>query len=129
MTEIKNYIEGVARLLPMVKALSITDAEKRAGEFLVAMAKITEFRHLLTSEKIKLLTVQTATYAEQMSMGTASTVTQNKLVAEASVEYTAARENLESIENDLSYLKAYAEIFQNAHIMYRKISQAGDYLG
>lgn len=123
MTDIKSHIEKYEALLPVGTGLSYVEAERRSGEFLAAMATITNFRHLLGMEKIKLLTVQTATYAQQMSKGTAKTVTENKLTAEASPEYTEAREALEGIENDLSYLKAYYEVFSNGHIFYRNLAK------
>jgi len=50
-------------------------------------------------------------------------MTENKMTAEASKEYTEAREDLEGIENDLSYLKSYYDIFRDAHIFYRQMSK------
>lgn len=121
MTEIKELIDKYAALLPVGTSISYTEAERRAGEFLTAMAKITDWKHDLTKEKIEFLSFQTAVYAEQMSKGTAKTVTENKLMSEASKEYTAARELLEHTENDISYLKAYYEIYNSAHIFYRQM--------
>jgi hypothetical protein len=123
MNEIKEYIQRFESLLPVGTSISYTEAEKRAGEFLAAQAMITNWRHLLSTDKIRLLSVQTAVYAQQMLKGTAKTVTENKLTAEASEEYTSAREALEQIENDLSYLKAYYDIFNNAHIFYRGMAK------
>lgn len=123
MSEMKTTIEKYAAMLPMSKSLSVTDAEKRAGDFLSICAQVTDWRHMLSQEKIKLTSVQTSVYAEQMSKGTAKTVTENKLTAEASAEYTSAREDLETIENDLSYLKAYYDIFMAAHVFYRNVAK------
>jgi hypothetical protein len=123
MKEIKEKIEKWSSQLPLNRSISTSEAEKRAGEFLSAMATITEWRHLITEEKIKFTSVQTAVYAQEMSKGTAKTVTENKLTAEASKEYTEAREQLEAVENDLSYLKAYYDIFQNGHVFYRNIAK------
>lgn len=127
MTEIKQFIDKYSELLPVGTSISYTEAERRAGEFLSAMAMISNWKHMLGSEKIKLLSVQTAVYAEQMSKGTSKTVTENKLNAEASAEYTKAREDLESIDNDISYLRSYYEIFNNSHIFYRTMAK-GDYV-
>jgi len=123
MQEIKQFIEHYTEMLPVGTSISYTEAEKRAGAFLEAMARIVDWKHVLTTEKIKLLTVQTSVYAVQMSKGVAKTVTENKLTAEASAEYTKAREELEGIENDISYLKAYQDIFNNAHIFYRTMAK------
>jgi hypothetical protein len=123
MKEIKEFIVKYSELLPVGKSVSFTEAERRAGEFLSAQASITEYRHVLNEEKIRLLTAQTATFAEEMSKGTSKTVTENKMHAEASASYIAAREELERLENDLSYLKAYYDIFQNAHVFYRQMAK------
>lgn len=120
----KDYLEKYAKLLPVGTSISYTEAERRAGEFLAAMASITNMKHDFSDEKIKLLSIQTAVYAQEMSKGTAKTVTENKMMAEASIEYTKAREELEKIENDISYLKAYFDIFNNAHIFYRNMAKS-----
>lgn len=123
MTEIKDFIEKYVKLLPMSNSVSYVEAEKRAGDFLMVMATITDWRHVFAQQKIKALSVQTATYAQELSKATGKTITENKITAEASSEYTAAREELENLDNDISYLKAHYEIFQNAHIFYRTVSK------
>lgn len=123
MKEMKEALEKYTKLLPMGTSVSYTEAEKRAGAFLEAMAMVTDWRHLLTQEKIKALSIQTAIYAQELSKGTSKTVTENKIAAEASEEYTRAREDLEGLDNDLSYLKAHYEIFQNGHLFYRQLAK------
>lgn len=119
----KEFVTKYSELLPVGTSISFVEAERRAGEFLYALATITEFRHMFNGEKIKSLSIQTATYAQELSKGTAKTMTENKVTAEASADYLRAREDLESIENDVSYLKAYYEIFTNAHIFYRNMAK------
>lgn len=123
MSDMREYIEQYAKLLPVGSSISFVEAERRAGEFLVAQATITDWRHLLSAERIKLTSLQTAVYAEKMAQGTAKTVTENKMTAEASPEYMKAREELEQVENDLSYLKAYYDIFSGAHVFYRQMAR------
>lgn len=123
MTDFKDYIDGYAKLLPIGTSVSYTEAEKRASQFLAAMATITDWRHTFSAEKIKLLSAQTAVYAVELGNGTAKTMTENKVTAEASASYTEAREALENIENDLSYLKAYYDIFMSAHVFYRQMAR------
>lgn len=123
MKEIKEYIDKYTKLLALAKSISYTEAEKRASEFLGVMATITEWKHVMAEDKIRLTSVQTAVYAEQLSLGTAKTMTENKVTAEASLDYTKAREELERIENDISYLKAYYDIFKDAHIFYRTMAK------
>lgn len=129
MQEIKEHLEQYTKLLPLGKSISTPEAEKRASKFLEAMAFIADCKHELTKERIKHLSTQTATYAQEMSKGTGKTVTENKATAEASDGYKNAREELEGTENDISYLKAYYEIFQNGHVFYRNLAKGESYGG
>lgn len=121
--QFKEFIQKYSDLLPLGNSVSFAEAERRAAEFLRALATVTNLRHMFSGEKIKLLSIQTSTYAVELNKGTAKTVTENKLTAEASKEYIKAREDLEAVENDISYLKAYYEIFTNAHIFYRNMAK------
>lgn len=121
MKEIKDYLEVMNAILPVNGSISYVEYERRSGEFLTAMAKITDWKHILSEEKIKLTSIQMAVYAEQLFKGSEKTITANKTIAEASIEYTQAREDLERIENDISYLKTHYEIYNNAHLFYRQL--------
>lgn len=124
MKEIKDFIEEYVKLLPVPnKGVNASEAERRAGKFLEALAILADCRHTFTEAKIGQLSVQSAVYSEQMAKGTGKTMTENKTNAEASPEYIAAREALETTENDISYLKAYQDIFNNAHIFYRALAK------
>lgn len=123
MNEIKQHLEKYVLMLPMGTSVSYVEAEKRASMFLEAMAYVTELRHLLSGEKIRAISTQTAVYAEELYKATGKTVTENKIAAEASKEYITSREDLEGLDNDLSYLKAHYEVFNNAHIFYRNVSK------
>jgi hypothetical protein len=123
MREIKSQIDSYSKILPLNGSISQPEAERRAGEFLTALALIADYRHIFGEERIRHTSVQTAVYAEQMAKGTAKTVTENKLTAEASEEYTKAREELERTENDITYLKAYNDIFMAAHVLYRNLAK------
>lgn len=120
MKEVKERLNKYQGILPVGSCFSMTESERRAGDFLEAMGYVTNIRHDFGKEKIRLLSIQTATYAQELSKGTAKTVTENKTTAEASESYKKAREDLENIENDLSFLKAFADIFENAHVFYRQ---------
>lgn len=123
MVDFKTYLDDFSKLLPIGTSVSYTEAEKRASQFLAVMATITDWRHTLGGEKIRSLSVQTAVYAVELGKGTAKTMTENKVTAEASEPYMNAREELERIENDLSYLRSYYEIYQNAHVFYRQLAK------
>lgn len=121
--EIKEYVEKYQALLPLNKSISVPEAERRAGLFLEAMASLVNWKHILTEDKIRCLSVERAVYCEELFKGDAKTMTENKTKAEASGVYTAAREDMEKIDNDISYLKANMEIFQNGHVFYRQMAK------
>lgn len=125
MTMFKDFLNKYVELLPVGTSVSYTEAERRASEFLVALAMIADWKHALGNDKIKNLSVQTVIYAQELGKGTAKTMTENKVTAEASDAYTAAREDLELVDNDISYLRAYQELFNNAHIFYRALAKEG----
>lgn len=119
----KNLIEQYSSLLPLGKSISSSESERRASLFLEAMAKVTDMRHQFAEQKIRATSVQASVYAQELAKGTAKTMTENKVTAEASAEYAAAREELEDIENDTNYLRAYFDIFMAAHVFYRQCAK------
>lgn len=127
MKDVKEVIKQLAALLPVGTSISVPEAERRAGAFLAGMSTLINIRHEFTKEHIRLLTQQTVVYASLMAKGEAKTVTENKLNAEASPDYVEARENLEGVENDISFLKAHYDVFMAAHVFYRQMCR--DYGG
>lgn len=126
MKDAKTFIEKYSALLPVGDSMNYQEAERRAGEFLTALATITDWRHGFGQEKIKFISTQSAVYAQELSKGTAKTMTENKVTAEASAEYTKAREDLESIDNDANFLRSYYDIFMAAHVFYRNVAKSND---
>jgi len=127
MKDIKDQLVEYSKLLALTQSISVSESERRASQFLVIMATIIEYRHLFSEQRIEYTSVQTAVYAQEMEKGDAKTVTENKLRAEASSQYVAAREQLERIENDLTYLKTYYELFNNGHLFYRQLAKGEGY--
>lgn len=119
----KNFLEQYNRILPLGKSISTSEAEKRASLFLEAMAKVTDMRHQFAEQKIRASSELAAVYAQELSKGTAKTMTENKVTAEASENYCQVREELEGLENDTNFLRAYYEIYQNAHVFYRQAAK------
>lgn len=126
-SEIKDYLLGQTKFLAVNKSLSTAEYERRAGLFLEVCAKIIDWRHLLSEGKIEAVTMQSVTYSEELSKCTGKTITENKLTVEANKAYTSVREGLESVENDISYLKAMESVFSNAHIFYRSMAKGEGY--
>lgn len=123
MKEIKEQIQKWTQLLPTGKVVTAIEAERRASEFLVANAHIAEWIHLFKDGKIKSESMKVGVYATEMNNCPSKQVTEKKAMAEASESYLKVREEFEFIENDISYLKAFQEIFNNGHIFYRNISR------
>lgn len=118
----KEILKQFIDLLPLGRSISFTEAERRAGRFLEGMALVIDARHRLGEDKIKRLTTQTAIYAEQLHANKSDekgSYYVSKAATEASKEYQTAREEFENVDNDMAYLKAMYDIFNNAHIFYR----------
>lgn len=128
MEEIKQKIEEGVELLPVEKAVSEREAERRAGHFLRLMAQITDTIDSLGDEKIRASSLQTAIYPKLMAQDGSKQVTEKKANVEGHADYIEARENLEAVENKLNYLKTYFKIFEHAHVFYRQLAK-GEFNG
>lgn len=124
MEQIKKLIDKYVKMLPIEgKFLPPTEAEKRASDFLVACAHVTNHRHDLGNTKIEAVSLERAVYGAVVSNADSKKVTEQRIMAEADKDYQTARENLEQVDNDMTYLKTYYEIFNNAHIFYRQMAK------
>lgn len=121
--EIKTYLQEQTALLAVNRSISTPEAERRAGLFLEVCAKIIDWRHLLSEGKIECVTMQSVVYAEELSKCEGKTITADKISVEANPRYTGVREELESVENDVTYLKSMYEVFQNGHLFYRNMAK------
>lgn len=128
MKELKFRIDSCVGFLATDKAVSEREAERRAGAFLEVQAHIVNGIDTLSDDKIKAVSLQAAIYAQLMARDSTKGVTEKKINVEAAPDYISARENLEHVENDLTYLKTYFKIFENAHIFYRNLAK-GEYNG
>lgn len=102
---------------------AIIDAKNRAAKFLVIQAHLNDHLKLLEDVKVKASTEEKATYAQALMKQSGKNVTENKINAEADPDYTRAREAVELIGAEHNWTKRHYEIFENAHIMFRQISQ------
>lgn len=102
---------------------AIIDARNRAAKFLVIQAHLNQHLKILEDVKVKASTEEKATYAQALMKQSGKNVTENKINAEADPDYTRAREAVELIASEHNWTKRHYEIFENAHIMFRQISQ------
>lgn len=121
--EIKDYLTKHTELLPVNRSISTVEAERRAGLFLEVCARIIDWRHLLSEGKIEAVTMQSVVYSEELSKCEGKTITADKISVEANPRYTGVREELESCENDINYLKAMLDVFMAGHVFYRNMAK------
>lgn len=122
-----KYIDEAIELLPARtlddKPIAPSQAEERAGKFLWAQASVAGDLTALTSQFISQKSLLDATYGKLIQADTSKNVTEKKISVEANPEYQSSRENLELLENKISYLKTMLKIFENAHVFYRQLAK------
>ena len=100
MQEIKDKIKEWNEMLPSGRVVTQVEAERRASEFLVAIAHTNEWMHIFRESKIKLESLQVITFSEEMAKSDSKLVTEKKATAESSAPYIKAREDFENMENE-----------------------------
>lgn len=105
-----------------IDGTAFSEARNRAAKFLVIQAHLATHIKGLEDVKVKASTIEKASYAQAMMRQSGKNVTENKINAEADPEYAAARESVELIEAEHNWTKRHFDIFENAHVMFRQIS-------
>lgn len=120
--DLKEYIQAHIQLLPSQNSSSISplEADERASQLLIAKAYLAEVRLSHMTDLSRETTIATCKYNEVMN-NSLGKVTEKKAGAEASPEYTQARESLEDRDNFVKYLNALIDIFQDGHIQLRQM--------
>jgi hypothetical protein len=121
--ELAEFIEEYMKLLPSDEVVHPREAERRASQFLTAIAVLAQYKHTLGSQRIKATSLERVANAQAIQLASGKTITEKKVEAEASSVYIAAREAFETEENDISYVRTLMEVFNNAHIQYRQMSR------
>jgi len=119
--DIGDLINRGMELLEHKRTTDTFQLETKASSLLQITAELAQVRHGLEQALIKARSVERASAAKSMFGTNEKTVTEKKLRAETDVEYTAAREDLEDIENNITYIKSMMEIFRDGHIFYRRL--------
>lgn len=121
MENIDEFLEKYISMLPTEGSTSEQEVQRRASEFLVAMAHLTDYKHKLGDEKIKTISIRDAEYAKALNLAEGGDANKRKANAEAAPDYVKAREEHETVENKLYTINTYVDIFKNAHHFYRKM--------
>jgi hypothetical protein len=106
-----------------INAVAIAQSRERSAKFLVIQALLASHLKLLQDAKVKVSTVEKATYAQAILRAGGKNITENKIVAEADPEYATTREALELIDSEINWTNKHFDIFNNAHIMFRQYSK------
>lgn len=122
---INNLVDKGLAVLPRTKKVGENDLIDRATLLLTYTANLHNYRFILENRKIKAVSIERTTEAEQVFgikniKDTKLTVTEKKLIAQSSEEYITAREELERIDSAITYVKYMAEVFTNGHILLRQ---------
>lgn len=102
---------------------AVLESRDRAAKFLVLQAHLANHLKSLDDYKVKASTIEKATYAQAMQAQGGKNVTENKINAEADPSYAAARETVELIDAEINWTKRHYDIFGQAHVQFRQISQ------
>lgn len=119
MENIKDLIQKYLELIQLDTAINRPEAEKRASQFLIAQAHLNETLMELREKQMKVVSVLNAVYANEVQRAGGKTITESKMIAEASSAYNTAREEVETLTNNIEYFKTYLKIFAEAHILHR----------
>lgn len=121
--DIETYIMKRVKLIE-VNPESIKEATDRSGQFLIAQSVLTTLLKGVEVNLAKTLTIKEAVYAQCIDESAATNITKQKADAEANPSYAAAREEHEKLEAKRKYLRSFIDIFKDAHVMYRQISNS-----
>ena len=119
--------EKIAQHIELIKhsRQGMKEAAERCTSFLVMCAIINDEKRECEDERAKLITMETASYAQAVGRSLAKQVTEKKIEAEQDTNYTLIREAKESCDSKVSWLRYYLTIFENAHITYRQLMKEG----
>lgn len=124
----KEYVEELVekgfKELPLKQGTAQFELERKASTFLLLSTRLAQSRFEAEQDLVRLNSLQTATFASAIdSIDTELKVTEKKAKAQNNKEYTAAREELETLTALITYIKTVQDIFNNAHIFYRNCAK------
>lgn len=117
--EIEKVVEQYLKLLPIEDSTLTSQSEVKASKFLVAVAKLANLRDKLMNAKIKKDALKSVAYAEAINNAPGTNAPTKQANAEATPAYLGAAEEVQMIDNQLSYTKTMIDLFNNAHLLYR----------
>lgn len=118
--DIEKFVNKYIDILRPEGIITKKEADERAADFLYAVAILATERRKLVEEKISLESANKVVYANVFGKSEGK-VTDKKIIAESNEDFIAVREGLESLDNNINYLKTMEKVFENAHIYFRNL--------
>lgn len=122
--EITTFIDENMNLI-VVNAKGIAEAQQRAGKFLLACSTLAHYLMGIEISLAKLRTLYEIAFANAIDVAGGKTITEKKVNAIKNVDYANAKEKYEIIEAQRAWIKTNIKIFENAHILFRQLSNIG----
>lgn len=122
--QIESIVNQYLELLPVEDKNLLVKSEDKASRFLIAIAKLAAIRDQLLNAKIKkdsLLCIEFNNALQNEDIRALRDSKARESAAEAFPAYLSIREEVETIEAQLSYSKVMMDIFLNGHLVYRAL--------
>lgn len=118
--QIDKVVEQYINLLPIDNGMQ-NNSDVKASKFLLAIAKLAEFRLHLTQERIKKDSLKSIAYAEAINNAPGTSAPIREANAEANADYISVQSEVASTDNLLKYVVTMQDLFTNAHLLYRAL--------
>ena len=119
--QIESVVNQYLELLPVEDKNLLVKSEDKASRFLIAIAKLAGIRDQLLNAKIKKDSLLCVAFNEAIKTAEGKDSKAREAAAEAMPAFIAIREEVETIEAQLSYSKVMMDIFLNGHLVYRAL--------
>lgn len=120
---IQSIVDQYVELLPTESLSPQIGSEVKASKFLLAIAKLAEYRDHLLKAKIEKDSMSTIEFKNSILAAEGSDAKKREAIALADPTYLEASTNAKTIDSDLQYVKTMMEVFNNAHILYRGLTK------
>lgn len=120
--EIEKIVNNHIDLIE-INPVAIVESRERCAKFLVMQAILSTHIKILQDCKVKVSTLEKASYAQSILNSSGKNITENKIMAEADPNYSQNREAMELIDSEINWSKQHFDIFNNAHIQFRQYSK------
>jgi hypothetical protein len=125
MSDAKKIISDYMALVEIGKDKNFItphDAEWRTSQFIIACAKMAEFRFLFTDALIAAESLELMEWNEALKRATGETITARKISAEADELYRNAAAKTKKLRNEIDSFKQFYDVFNNAQFFFKQLA-------